>query len=58
MDSCNDETLMLRREVASHFRVTTRTVDRWVAAGILPAIRVRGITRFRRGDLDSISNPL
>ncbi|WP_426570884.1 helix-turn-helix domain-containing protein [Aquihabitans sp. McL0605] len=35
-------TLLTPAEVASLFNVTPKTVGRWDAAGILPALRTRG----------------
>jgi excisionase family DNA binding protein len=42
-------------EVAAHIRVDTKTVRRWVTAGILPMIRIGKHTlRIRRRDLQKL----
>lgn len=40
-------------DVAERLAVSTRTVEREVAAGRLPALRVRGDRRVRASDLDA-----
>jgi excisionase family DNA binding protein len=51
------EELMETDEIARIFKVNPRTIERWVAAGILPAVRVGGIRRFRRSDIDRLTRP-
>jgi excisionase family DNA binding protein len=41
-------------EVASMLGVHRRTVKRYAAQGILPRIRLGGITRYRADDLERI----
>lgn len=42
-----------KREAAAYLRRCTRTLESLVAAGELPAYRVRGKLLFRRSDLDA-----
>ena len=42
-----------KREAASYLRRCTRTLESLVAAGEIPAYRVRGKLLFRRTDLDA-----
>jgi excisionase family DNA binding protein len=42
---------MTTNEVAERFATSTRTVRRYVAAGELPAIRLRGGLRFEPQDV-------
>jgi len=49
-----DETLT-PREVAEELGVTVRTVQRWVADGRLPAIRVGGRVRLSRSSLGTVA---
>lgn len=43
--------LLTRQQVAECAQVTVRTVDRWIASGILPAVRIsRGCVRVREKD--------
>jgi excisionase family DNA binding protein len=49
-----DETLT-PREVAEELGVTVRTVQRWVADGRLPAIRVGGRVRLSRSSLGAVA---
>jgi excisionase family DNA binding protein len=39
-------------EVADYFRVSRRTVENWVREGVIRAIRVGGIVRVRRDELE------
>ena len=41
-------------EVADLFRVSVATVRHWRRTGVLPAIKIGGIYRFRRSDIDRI----
>ena len=50
-----DETLT-PRQVAEELGVTVRTVQRWVADGRLPAIRVGGRVRVSRSSLGSVAD--
>ena len=44
-------------EVAAALRVSTRTVYRYVRRHELPAVRVGGVYRVRRQDLESYLTP-
>lgn len=41
------------KEVAAFFRVSERTVYRWLADDLITAIRVGNVTRIRREDLNA-----
>jgi excisionase family DNA binding protein len=43
---------------AQHWGVSTRTVRRWIATGMLPAVRVGGLIRIDPADLDKIARPI
>ena len=46
--------LLRAPEVARLLAVDTRTIWRWVSAGVIPApLRIGGATRWRRADLDA-----
>lgn len=47
---------MLSAEVMELARISRRTLDRWVAEGILPAYQVseRTVRRYRRDHVDAI----
>lgn len=46
----HDDGLLTRAEAAALLRVSTRTLDRWAAAGRIPRERTpTGRVRFRRG---------
>jgi excisionase family DNA binding protein len=47
-------------EVAKRARVSTRTVWRWEADGLLPSVRIEGarFVRFRRADVDTLLTPV
>ncbi len=50
----NDQVWFTRKEAAEHLRVGTRTLDRWIADGKLPAYQKgRKLIRLRREDLDA-----
>ncbi|HEX6128455.1 MAG TPA: excisionase family DNA-binding protein, partial [Candidatus Limnocylindria bacterium] len=49
-----DDTLT-PREVAGELGVTVRTVQRWIADGRLPALRVGGRLRLSRSSLGAVS---
>jgi excisionase family DNA binding protein len=50
----NDE-LLTPRKVADSLGVTTRTVQRWIAGGRLPGVRVGGRLRVSRSSLASVT---
>lgn len=43
------------REVAATFRVSTKTVRRWIASGALPATRLGRDWRLARSDLHALA---
>jgi len=45
------EQLLTVRKVAEQLGVCAATVYKWVAAGVLPHIRIVNVIRFRRQDL-------
>lgn len=48
-----------RDAVARRYGVTTRTVDKWRAAGLLTGYRVAGtVVRFRQSDVDALAERL
>lgn len=49
-----EQSWFTKEEAAEYLRVSTRTLDRWVAGGRLHAYRKsRKLIRFRREDLDA-----
>jgi len=50
--------LLTRREAAHVLRRSVRSVDRAVAAGVLPAVKVEGSTRIRRADIEAYVDSL
>jgi excisionase family DNA binding protein len=50
-------TLLTEREVATLFQVTSRTVQRWAAAGTLDPVRVHGTTRYRADEVAALIHP-
>jgi len=42
-----------RREAAAYLRFSLKTLERRVSAGAIPVLRVGGLTRFARADLDA-----
>jgi excisionase family DNA binding protein len=51
-DTANLDILKIE-DVAAYLQVSRRSVFRWMRAGLLPAVRIGGVTRVRRGDLES-----
>ena len=49
-----------RQEAADHLHISTRTLDRWVTDGVIPAYRVRGIQslRFKQTDIEAMLVPI
>lgn len=47
-------------EVAEYLGITTRTVRRYIAIGLLPASRIKGsrLIRIDRGDVDALLRPI
>ena len=61
-DGVMETTLLLTRREAAHvLRRSVRSVDRAIADGVLPAVKVEGSTRIRRADIeayvDSLQSP-
>lgn len=51
--------LLTKREVARVLQVHPQTVHEWIAAGLLPAVRVGSkIIRVRRSALDAFLHPV
>jgi excisionase family DNA binding protein len=48
------EQLLTRKQAAERFRVTTRTLDRWRARGLLKCVVVGRVVRFRPEDLTDV----
>jgi excisionase family DNA binding protein len=50
---------LTKSEAADHMRVTTRTIDAWVAAGKIQKYNVGGMqsVRFARAELDALLTP-
>ncbi len=40
-------------EVADHLRVKPKTIYAWAAEGRIPAVKLNGLLRFRRDEIDS-----
>lgn len=51
-----DEYLTIR-EAADAAHVSKRTLERWLAAGVVRAVRVGRVVRIRRADLDRALDP-
>jgi excisionase family DNA binding protein len=49
--------LLTAGEVAEAFRVSRNTVSKWAADGTVPVIRLGGVLRFRRSDIEALLNP-
>lgn len=45
------EHLLTKEEVAQHFQVDKRTIDRWRVDGVLPACNIPGTVRFNPKDV-------
>jgi excisionase family DNA binding protein len=45
--------LFTTQEVAEIFRVSQRTVEKWVSAGVLPGKRIGRVFRVRQADLEA-----
>lgn len=46
--------LLTKKEVAEKFGVTTRTVNRWRNRGLLKAVVVGRVVRFRPDDVEAV----
>lgn len=56
MDAPQFSPLLTTRELATHLRVTTRTIREWANTGVIPALRPR--TRALRFDLAAVLDAL
>ena len=45
---------LTRAEVADLFKVSTKTVDRWVKAGLITPVKIRGSVRFIAADVEAL----
>lgn len=50
--------LLTAAEIAPLFRVTPPTIYRWAEDGTIPSVKVGGIVRFRRSDIDALLAPV
>ena len=48
----DDQELLTPREVAALFSVTNKTLHVWHKTGFLPRIRIGGVVRYRRADVE------
>lgn len=51
------EPLLTEPETAAALRVTDRTIRTWVAKGILSAVRIGGVKRYRASDIAALIDP-
>lgn len=51
------EELLTAEQVAKWLQVTTRTIRRMVASGTLRPVKIGGIVRFRKADIDGMIAP-
>jgi hypothetical protein len=52
--SYSDRPLVTEQEVAALFMVAPRTVRRWAEAGVVTRIRVGGVSRYLREEIDGL----
>ena len=58
MAAAKNDHLLTSSEVADLFRVSTKTVNRWAQAGLLPSFRTVGSQRrFRASEIRSLFSP-
>lgn len=50
--SNDDQELLTPREVAALFSVTNKTLHVWNKTGFLPRIRIGGVVRYHRADVE------
>jgi excisionase family DNA binding protein len=48
----SDKELLTPKEVAALFSVTNKTLHVWNKTGFLPRIRIGGVVRYRRADVE------
>lgn len=46
--------LMTRNETADLLKVTTKTLQRWERDGTLEPVRIGGVVRYRRADIEEL----
>jgi excisionase family DNA binding protein len=46
--------LLTEAETAEYLRVSTRTIRTWRAQGILPAVKIAGVVRYRRSAVEQL----
>ena len=51
-----EEAYLTTAQAAEYVNVGKITIWRWQKAGYLPVVRVGGVLRFRKSDLDNIQN--
>jgi excisionase family DNA binding protein len=52
------ETFLTKRDIATHLKVSTRTIDEWMASGVLPFVKLRGTVRFSPHLLQNIADSI
>lgn len=52
------ETFLTKRDIATHLKVSTRTIDQWMASGVIPFVKLRGTVRFSPHLLHNIANSI
>lgn len=53
-DMTGEEQFETTADVAKRLKASERTVRRYAEAGVLPAIRIGGLIRFDRRDVDAV----
>lgn len=51
------EELLTTIEAATFCKVSPRTLERWIASGLLPVVRVGKVRRIRASDLRTLLTP-
>lgn len=51
-DGGNDKELLTPKEVRTLFGVTDKTLHVWSKSGFLPRLRIGGVVRYRRADVE------
>jgi excisionase family DNA binding protein len=44
---------LTKQQVANRFSVTVRTIDVWMALGLIPFFKISRTVRFRENDIDA-----
>ncbi len=50
-----DEAMMTTKQVADYFRVSTRTIARWVEDGTLERCKIGRLVRFKESDVAALT---